>query len=56
MFRTRKGTTTILSLYCTHLACLFPQHGAGRKHERNIALEDWQTRILEREPWRFLRG
>lgn len=56
MFRTRKGTTTILSVYSTHLACLFPQHGAGRKHERRIALEDWQTRIVERAPWRFLRG
>jgi Homeodomain-like domain len=56
MFRTGKGTTTILSVYCTHLACLFPQHGAGRKHDRSIVLEPWQTAILEREPWRFLRG
>ena len=56
MFRTAKGTTTIISLYCTHLACLFPQHGAGRKHDRPIELEDWQTRIVEREPWSFLRG
>ena len=55
-FQTGKGTTTILSLYSTHLACLFPQHGAGRKHERDIALEDWQTSILERQPWSFLRG
>jgi Homeodomain-like domain len=56
MFRTGKGTTTILSLYGTHLACLFPQHGAGRKHDRDIALERWQTTIVAREPWRFLRG
>jgi hypothetical protein len=55
-FRTGKGTTTILSLYCTHLACLFPQHGPGRKHRRSIVLEGWQTGIVEREPWRFLRG
>jgi hypothetical protein len=55
-FRTGKGTTTILSVYCTHLACLFPQHGPGRKHDRSIVLEDWQTRILKSEPWRFLRG
>jgi hypothetical protein len=34
-FRTVKGTTTILSLYCTHLACLFPQHGPGVKHDRD---------------------
>jgi hypothetical protein len=55
-FRTGKGSTTIISVYCTHLACLFPQHGPGRKHRRAIALEQWQTAILEREPWRFLRG
>jgi hypothetical protein len=36
MFRSGKGTTTILSVYGTHLACLFPQHGAGRKHNRGV--------------------
>jgi Homeodomain-like domain/LAGLIDADG-like domain len=55
-FTSGKGTTTILSLYCTHLACLFPQHGAGMKYQRDIVLEDWQTEIVERDPWRFLRG
>jgi hypothetical protein len=43
-------------VYCTHLACLFPQHGAGRKHDRDIVLEEWQTAIVEREPWSLLRG
>jgi hypothetical protein len=52
----RKGTTTILSLYCTHLSCVFPQHGPGRKHSRPILLEAWQRTILERSPWPFLRG
>jgi hypothetical protein len=55
-FTTGKGTTTILSVYCTHLRCLFPQHGTGRKHKRDIVLEGWQTAIVEREPWRLLRG
>jgi Homeodomain-like domain/LAGLIDADG-like domain len=55
-FATAKGTTTILSLYCTHLACLFPQHGAGRKHDRDITLEDWQAEMVSREPWSFIRG
>jgi hypothetical protein len=50
------GRTKILSLYCTHLACLFPQHGPGKKHERAIVLEDWQSEIVERHPWPFLRG
>ena len=55
-FRSGKGTTTILSVYCTHLACLFPQHGPGMKHNRDIVLEEWQARILEREPWNFIQG
>jgi Homeodomain-like domain/LAGLIDADG-like domain len=54
--RSAKGTTAIVSLYCTHLACLFPQHGPGRKHDRRIELEGWQRAIVERQPWPFLRG
>jgi hypothetical protein len=50
------GTMTVVSLYSTHLRCLFPQHGAGKKHERPIVLESWQRLLLEREPWPFLRG
>jgi hypothetical protein len=54
--RSANGATTIVSVYCTHLACLFPQHAPGRKHLREIRLEAWQSEILEREPWPFLRG
>ena len=50
------GTMTVVSLYCTHLRCLFPQHGPGKKHERPIVLERWQRLLVEREPWPFLRG
>jgi hypothetical protein len=56
IFRSAKGTTKIVSLYCTHLQCLFPQHAAGQKHLRKIRLEPWQSEILKREPWPFLRG
>jgi hypothetical protein len=42
--------------YSRHWPCLFPQHGPGKKHERPIVLEDWQRAILDRRPWRFLRG
>jgi Homeodomain-like domain-containing protein len=55
-FRTAKGTATIISLYSTHLTCLFPQHGAGMKYTREIVLEEWQSEIMEGEPWSFLRG
>ena len=39
-----------------HWPCLFPQHGSGRKHEREIALEDWQADIVRAFPDAFLRG
>ena len=39
-----------------HWPCLFPQHGPGRKHERELTLEPWQTEIVERYPADFLRG
>ena len=50
------GATAVLSVYSSHLPCLFPQHAVGKKHERRLVLEDWQQRIVEREPWAFLRG
>lgn len=43
-------------VYSSHLACLFPQHGPGKKHDRAIRLEDWQATILAAEPWPFIRG
>jgi hypothetical protein len=55
----RKGTTgncVNISAYSSHFPCLFPQHGAGRKHERRIALEHWQRELLDAAPWRFIRG
>ena len=54
--RSPEGTTTILSVYCSHLTCLFPQHGAGKKHERPIALEEWQVACVEGAPMNFVRG
>jgi hypothetical protein len=37
-------------------ACLFPQHGAGPKHERPIELEPWQRAHIDAAPQMFLRG
>lgn len=42
--------------FSRHWPCLFPQHGPGRKHERPIALAPWRREIVDRYPWRFLRG
>ena len=35
---------------------VLPQHGPGRKHERPIALEPWQRRLVETHPGAFVRG
>ncbi len=45
-----------LSCYSKWWADLFPQHGRGRKHERRIALADWQVTAVVAAPDRFLRG
>lgn len=34
----------------------FPQHGAGRKHNRPITLSDWQLEITRAHPEHLLRG
>ncbi|MEV5964313.1 helix-turn-helix domain-containing protein [Kribbella sp. NPDC051952] len=39
-----------------HWPCLFPQHGAGRKHLRRIELMDWQREIVAKYPEQLLRG
>jgi hypothetical protein len=50
------GATTVVWVYESHLPCLFPQHGAGKKHERSIVLESWQEACVRAAPWHFLRG
>ena len=45
-----------VSVYSLHLPCLFPQHGLGRKNEREIALEPWQWGLVASAPWQLLRG
>jgi hypothetical protein len=56
LVRAHAGAMTVVSVYCSHLACLFPQHGPGKKHERRIELEPWQEAHVETAPWAFLRG
>jgi len=54
--RARKVGCHDVKLSSNHLRCLFPQHGPGKKHERQIALEPWQQRIVDTDPWAFIRG
>ena len=46
----------MLSVYSSHLSCLFPQHGPGKKHERAIVLEGWQAQLVAAAPRGFVRG
>lgn len=52
----RTSGAVITTVSWKHWPCLFPQHGSGRKHERDIVLEDWQTEIVSAFPDAFLRG
>jgi hypothetical protein len=50
------GSTVVVKVYCTHLPCLFPQHGPGKKHERRVSLEGWQLAHVQAAPFALLRG
>jgi hypothetical protein len=50
------GTWNELYAYSKSWPCLFPQHGAGRKHERPIVLRPWQWALVERWTTLMLRG
>jgi Homeodomain-like domain len=50
------GSTVVLHVYSSHLSCVFPQHGPGKKHERAILLEPWQVELVGAAPWSFVRG
>jgi hypothetical protein len=54
-YHSDKRLATITS-YWRAWACVFPQHGPGRKHRRTIALAAWQAEIVEARPGEFLRG
>jgi hypothetical protein len=49
------GCTEVAS--CSkHWPCLFPQHGPGRKHLREIRLESWQGVVVAANSGHFARG
>lgn len=54
--QTTASNCMIVYSYSKHWPCLLPQHGAGVKHARRIALEPWQEAITRRHPERLLRG
>jgi hypothetical protein len=46
----------VLRVHHRHASCLLPQHGPGKKHDRSIELEPWQTALVHAAPWSFIRG
>jgi hypothetical protein len=55
--RRRHPGVMLVGCYSRHLPCLFPQHGSGPNHHRDIRLETWQEKIvLGDHPKLFLRG
>ena len=55
-YRHKHDRVNEVSSFSKHWPHLFPQHGPGVKHERRIALEPWQQKVVNRYPGRLLRG
>jgi hypothetical protein len=53
---TRQSNCVEVYAYSKTWPELLPQHGPGKKHERAIALEDWQQRLVAQAPELLLRG
>jgi hypothetical protein len=51
----RLGCTDVYS-YSKHWPCLFPQHGLGKKHDREIKLEPWQQKLVDLDPRPLVEG
>ncbi|MGO4256237.1 helix-turn-helix domain-containing protein [Marmoricola sp. RAF53] len=56
VFRVRASGCVVVQSNWKHWPCLFPQHGPGPKHQRQLVLTDWQRRTIAEEPGAFLRG
>jgi len=42
--------------YKNNIPDIFPQHGPGKKHLRDIVLTDWQKDIIKQYPKEFIKG
>jgi hypothetical protein len=56
--RRRLSASNYVEVYAYSKAwpCLLPQHGPGKKHERQIRLRNWQRELVERAPRLLLKG
>ena len=51
-----KSNCIEVSVHCNILPIMFPQHGSGKKHGRDVSLLDWQWDIVWKEPECFIKG
>lgn len=56
VFRVQRQGCQNVTCYSKHWPCLFPQHGPGKKHAREISLGPWQQEIVDAHPWEFVQG
>lgn len=52
----RQAGCIAITAHWNHWPCVFPQHGPGLKHQREIRLQGWQRDIASRYPKQLLRG
>lgn len=45
-----------IKIHNKSLPHFFPQHGTGKKHNRDVSLRDWQWDIVWKEPECFIKG
>lgn len=52
----QEAAAVVIACYSKRWPSLFPQHGAGSKHQRKIALASWQLQMTAAFPERLIRG
>jgi hypothetical protein len=50
------GASDVVAICHPAIGRAFPQHGAGRKHDRPIMLTDWQHELTTADPGALIRG
>jgi hypothetical protein len=55
-FHSSSGASDVVQISHSAIGRAFPQHGPGRKHLRQIALEEWPLKITRAHPEALIRG
>jgi hypothetical protein len=56
VYQQKSARVDEVSAFSKHWPHLFPQHGPGPKHKRDIVLAAWQEKVARKHPGRLLRG